>query len=90
MCGYGMVLLLFTFTFKNKLKLKVNNKFNKNFFESSNIAYLITGFITLIASILCYIIISSAGIPKKEPEIKVKSIPLKISYSINYYLPGWA
>ena len=62
----------------------------KSFFETGNIAYMITGFLTLFGAIICFVIISYVGIPKPDPSFKSKSKSFKISTSLNYYLPGWS
>lgn len=55
-----------------------------------NIAYMITGVLTLFGAILCFLLISYVGIPKPDPSLKSKSKSFKILYSLNYYLPGWS
>ena len=50
--------------------------------------YIITGLMTMVGAIISEIMIVYVGIPKPDPSIKQKSVPFKISYSLNYYLPG--
>jgi hypothetical protein len=81
--GYLLVLAFFMFPFKKIKKIS-------SFFIQSSLVYNINGILTLLSAIIFYAMVAYSGLPKRDPEIKPKPVSYRISYSLNYYLPGFS